>query len=333
MAGTLTQDQRIREDVSDLVYVADARETPFTSMIKKGAKLKSMTFEYQAGKLRQTRKRDSVPDGEDVKVLEKEPPKAQLEARAHYFRNAPHVGQITQYVNDAVGVKDAYAEAKAAAIMEQKRDIEARLLSDEESGPDDGVNGSRTRGLGNWIRTTAQTDKPVPDGYRTPAAQIFTGAIGTLDEATFNAMLQARWEATGVKPDLLMLAGSRVKNALADWVRYEPNKTGYTPKVQLTRAIVDGNKYYSSSIDMYSGDYGVINVMLSSWIGWNYTTQAADMYRAYVLDMSNVLLRPHTEPGHKALEDKGGGPRGIVDAILGFQAGSPNNHIKIAATA
>jgi hypothetical protein len=55
--------------------------------------------------------------------------------------------------------------------------------------------------------------------------------------------------------------------------------------------------------------------------------------RGYVLDMDMVELRYNRKPRFQELEDRGGGPRGIVDAICALCVKSPLALGKFAPTA
>jgi hypothetical protein len=53
------------------------------------------------------------------------------------------------------------------------------------------------------------------------------------------------------------------------------------------------------------------------------TTEAQRRGSGYILDLTKWGLAFKRKPGHKPLEDKGGGPRGIVDMIFGLRAKCP----------
>src|SRR3954469_14841854 len=142
-----------REDLADMVYVADRKVTPGLSSIKKGEKLRNMLYDFIV-KSYGSRKSGGVPDGKDVDAFDAQSPKKVLQARGEVFRRAPMVGFIAQKMSQAGGVAgtpNLFNEAKADQTIEHKRDMEKELWSEQDSRPDDGVNGSKARGLGLWI--------------------------------------------------------------------------------------------------------------------------------------------------------------------------------------
>src|SRR6516164_6540517 len=148
-----------RPDISDLIYLADVKPTPGLSTIKKGAKLKIMLFDFIL-KSMGGRKPVGVPDGKDVNAFDSQNPKVQLQARGTVARRAPMVGFIAEMESRSgsiAGVNDLMDDAIADQITESKRDMERELWSNSDSQPDDGVNGSRMRGLGRWIYNGTST--------------------------------------------------------------------------------------------------------------------------------------------------------------------------------
>ena len=188
-----------RQDLSDMIYLADRKVTPGISSIKKGEPLKNMLYDFVVKSLG-ARKKGGVPDGKDVSAFDAQSPKRQLQARGEVFRRAPMVGFIAQAMSEAGGVAgtpSVFNEAKADQMIELKRDMEKELWSNQDSRPDDGVNGSQFRGFGRWIYdgastltlaagdlspTTGYNELPVPSDVRTPGLQIFTGSIAAMTE-------------------------------------------------------------------------------------------------------------------------------------------------------
>lgn len=313
-----------REDLSDIIAVADSKSTPLTSRINKGKKPTNMLFSFQADAY-DTAKAGGVTDGKDVATADYENKAAnrkQIDARCEVFRRTPMVGFIAEEVSNVAGAPSEFARAKAKCAIEIKRDMETELLSTQDSSADNGTNGSKTRGLGAWIQNTAQTDLPVDSSFRTPVASIYSGTMANFDELALRGLLQSRFQQVGVTDSLLMVCGVEVRNAINDFARYVPNKTGSTVVV---RGFDQGKSTtISTAIDIYEGDYGSVELVTSLFVP---TTKTA-----YVLDLGFAELRTHTAPNYKPLPDQGGGPRGLIQAIVGLAVTNPLAHCKVSAS-
>ena len=84
------------------------------------------------------------------------------------------------------------------------------------------------------------------------------------------------------------------------------------------------------NITQYEGDFGIINIVPSTWLVHEsgVALSAAGKARGYLLDPG--LLTVHTLKAESATENenRGGGRRGYVEAILTLSVGSPLAHGK-----
>ena len=333
-----------RQDLSDMLYVADRKVTPGISSIKKGERLKNMLYDFIV-KSYGARKAGGVPDGKDVSAFDAQSPKKQLQARGEVFRRAPMVGFIAQEMSLAggvAGVPNQFNEAKADQLIEHKRDIEKELWSNQDSRPDDGLNGSKMRGLGRWIYdgvatltlsvddpspTTGYFELPVPADVRTPSNQIYTGQISTMTQAQFEALIQAKYENTGASSDLRGFVTPVIKNRVGFFSRYQPDVTTYTSRVFVSTGHLEGNTLFGASVDVYRSDWGTFELfpvltdfMPTAWTG-------------YFLDMAQPRLRNAGTFEQNDLPNMGGGPRSMIQSILSIFPGDPRAHAKIAGSA
>lgn len=351
-ALTALNQQGVREDLSNVFYMADAKETPFTSMVKKGKKpIDPNLWEYGL-KRRGERKRGGVPDGKDVDAFDSQNPKTFVQARSEVWRRNPMVGFIAaiRARNGGVaGVTDEMDDAIADQMEELKRDVETELLSNQDSRPDDGVNGTQTRGLGRWIwsgdvadtasgsglalaagdtsSATTYDELPVPVGYRTPSDQIFNGSVSAMTEAEFGDLIQAKWTNTGASSELRGFVTSAIKNRIGLLSKYEADVAGMTPNVQVTSGRVSGNTLFGPSIDVYKSDWGTFTLHPVS------NDFMPSAYTGYFVDMKQVTIRPTEMMQPTKLPNLGGGEREMIQSILGLEAGDPRAHAKIDGTA
>jgi len=332
-----------RQDLSDILYVADRKTTPGITSIKKGEPLKNMLYDFIV-KSYGARKPGGVPDGKDVSAFDAQSPKRQLQARGEVYRRAPMVGFIAQEMSLAggvAGVPNQYNEAKADQLIEHKRDIEKELWSNQDSRPDDGVNGSRMRGFGRWIYDGAATltldasdpspstgyyELPVPADVRTPGTQIYTGSISAMAQSTFDGLIQAKYENTGASSDLRGFVTPVIKNRIGFFSRYQPDVTGYSSRVFISSGQLEGTTLFGATVDVYRSDWGTFELFP---ILTDFTPTA---YTAYFLDMAQPRIRSAGTYETSDLPNLGGGPRCMIQSILSIFPGDPRAHCKIAGT-
>jgi hypothetical protein len=236
-------------------------------------------------------------------------------------------------------------DAVADQVIETKRDIEREMWSNSDSMPDDGVNGSRMRGLGRWLyngtstltlntaldspvsATTGFNELPVPSAYRTPSAQIFTGSIATMAETDLGALIQSKYENTGASSELLGFVTPTIKNRIGFFSRYQPNVSNYTPNVYVTSGKLDGATLIGATVDVYKSDWGTFRLMpvLVDFMPTAYT--------AFFLDNDHVRIRAGKMLDHQELPNLGGGPREVIQSVLSVIPGDPRAHCKIDGTA
>jgi len=333
-----------RQDLSDMLYVADRKTTPGISSIRKGERLKNMLFDFVV-KAYGNRKPGGVPDGKDVTAFDEQSIKRQLQARGEVYRRAPMVGFVAQEMSLAggvAGVPNQFNEAKADQLIEHKRDIEKELWSNQDSRPDDGVNGSKMRGLGRWIYdgvatltidpsdpspTTGYYELPVPADVRTPANQIYTGSISAMTQAQFEALIQAKYENTGASSDLRGFVNPVVKNRVGFFSRYQPDVTTYSSRVFITDRQLEGTTLFGATVDVYRSDWGTFELFP---VLTDFTPTA---YNGYFLDMAQPRLRSAGTYETADLPNLGGGPRAMIQSILSIFPGDPRAHCKIAGSA
>jgi hypothetical protein len=333
-----------RQDLSDMLYVADRKTTPGISSIRKGEPLKNMLYDFIV-KSYGARKKGGVPDGKDVSAFDAQSPKRQLQARGEVFRRAPMVGFIAQEMSLAggvAGVPNQMNEAKADQLIEHKRDIEKELWSNQDSRPDDGVNGAQMRGLGRWIYdgaatltldaadlspTTGYFELPVPADVRTPTNQIYTGSISAMTQAQFEALIQAKYENTGASSDLRGFVTPIIKNRVGFFSRYQPDVTTYSSRVFISSGQLEGTTLFGATVDVYRSDWGTFELFP---VLTDFTPTA---YTGYFLDMAQPRLRSAGTYDTTDLPNLGGGPRSMIQSILSIFPGDPRAHCKIAGSA
>lgn len=316
-----------REDLSDLLVVADAKNTPVTSMMKKGKKPTKTIFDWPVGQIPDP-DTDSVPDGLPVTSIEgTDDNRALLHGRVHKVRRTVGVSEMAEDVSTPAGIESEFKQAKAVKLIAVKRAIEAVFCGDQDSS----LSGTThtTRGLGSWINNSAQTDLPVPADYRTPTGSIYSGTIANLDEDDVLALMQSIYEQTGEMGDWDCPVGTTLKTRLSTFTLYQPDVASNT-RVRTFFATLA--KVLQSGVDIIKGDFGTMRLFPTLWNAFNNTTKVADAKRGYILKSDDLQMRANKLPGFKQLADDDSGPRGVISAIIAQQLGNPLQHGAIKAT-
>ena len=322
----------LREDLADVISVIDQKNTPVTSRIKAGSDLTNgSVFSWQADSYNDP-SFDGVLTNADVTTFD-DPAKNRvlLSGRAQKFRRSIKVDDFAQNVDNIAGVgkKKEMARGVSRALIELKRDMESAFCSSNDSQEQSGVNPYKTRGLGSWISSSAQTDLPVPASFRTPSASINTTATASLTESDVAAVLQSVYEQTGTIDTMDLVTGPNLKKRFSEFTRYSSGSNTALSTRQYTASLND--RTVISTVDTYIGDFGTINLVPTLFNAKD-AAAAVQSARGYLLNMDMLESRYGRRPRFQELEDQGGGPRGLVDAIAALVCWNPKGLGKFAAT-
>jgi hypothetical protein len=339
MAATLITSQTgIRQDLSDLIAVVDAKTCPVISMAKKGAEPINPLTQWQADAFNAATVPAGVLSNTDVSssdFVDNAANRVLLSARIQKFREVPSVDDLAQHVSEVAGIgkKKEMARAVSKSLEQMKRSMEAAFCSDQEGVEQSGATPYKTRGLGKWIQNGAQSDLPVNSAYRTPTASINTTATASLTENNIQDMLQSLYEQTGKAQTYSLVCGPALKRQFTSFTRTQFASTNVASAIRVLNQ-KDSSKIVSS-VDIFEGDFGTLELIPSLFLAKDATVNPAAVQngRGYVLDMDMVELRYNRKPRFQELEDRGGGPRGIVDAICALCVKSPLALGKFAPTA
>lgn len=324
MAQLIERDQiGKREDLANFIANVDQASTPLLSRIKSGdapgnTKLEWQVDDYPAVSI------DGVVDESDVGASDWEnfSARAILYNYVQIFNRFPRVSRLTN-VSDVAGIgKKEMAHQITKGLTMQKRDIEARFLSDSDAQAGTASVGYETKGLGHYISTASTGNAVTPSGYRPAAAQVDeTTTLANVTDDTIRDVLEAIWNNTGVPGKFVGLCGSAIKKRISDLTSFVQ---GTTSNVNLSDNTV------TQVVDIIDGDFGVVELHLSSFINVD-SNGAGDSNAIYFIDMDKVEARYASRPSFRALEDAGGGPRGIIESIVGLVCTNPLGFGKIIA--
>jgi hypothetical protein len=335
-----------REDLMDMIALVDAKDTPFSSMAKKGSKPGNMYFRWQSDSL-PTPEVGGTPDGVDVNLTTGVTNyvvgyRAELANYAQIFRRAVRVSKLTQDIADVAGVRDELADNVAKAITGIKRDMEVTMTSNQVSQVDNGTQTQayRTAGAQTWI-SNAGTGTPTPDGipsiFRTPTTSIVGSgaALGTsLTDAVVQGLLKSIFDQTGHYTSFDCIVGTDLKRAFTGLLgttslttvagtQAAPLAAGAT-KVQTFQRDAAADTFIQS-LDVFQGDFGTVRLHPTTFIGTvSGTSYTPTPFKGLVLDMNLIEVRYGGNVAQVTpLTDNGGGPGRLVEAVAGLVVGNP----------
>ena len=321
-----------REDLADLIAIADQKATPLVSAARKSTAPTNPLFSWLVDGYAAV-DRSGVLSNEDATTFSN--PAAQRErlyGRIQKLWRKPKVSDIAESVSDVagIGIKREMANAVTRSLKEIARDLEAVFCSDQDSQAESGANPFRTRGLGSWISNSAQSDSgtAVPAAYRTPSTSISTDTIANTTESVIQGLLQSVYEQTGKSKTFTLLCGPTLKRRFTEMTQVQFGTTNTAAVVRTYNADLSDNKI-EYKVDVFSGDFGEIMLVPSLYIRTD-VSAAASLRSGFLLDMDGIHLRYNRRPRYTPLPDLGGGPRGIIDTIAALQVDNPLTHGKIA---
>jgi hypothetical protein len=362
MPAVTTADQVVREDLSPAFLNIDARKTPLIAQMKRGEQLGNVLYSWTI-ETYDGRRTDGVPENKDADSFETNK-QYRVWNRVQKFWRTPHVTTEANDINVAPADFGRMKKEIVSKTREQQRDCEQRICDDRSSKDDDGVSGREFLGLGmvindgvsvgmsNAALVNADAQTQIPAQFTTPTAQIYTGLLTTMktsdgsnqlqvffDQNQLLNMLQNRFDNVGMTTELSFFCDALLKRHTAQFFgKYAPQIRVSDTVVRTPQAAVDENRLNITGVDMIETDFGPIDIHLVSFMPRQILSAGAPSIktigamsgRGYLLDMEHVRLRPSgLWLTYQTLEDKGAGPRGLLQSIIGYEFGDPRGHCKV----
>lgn len=321
-----------RENLTDFLTILEPEDCPKTSTFAKTSKVFNTYQTWQADTLANV-DFSGVLEGADVAAFNNESQnRARFGNYVQMFRRPWMVSRL-QEASDPAGVSSEVAQSKIKAMREIKRSFEAAVGSDNDMQADNGVVPWKTRGLGSWVKATAQTVNPVPTAFLTPSGNIDTTATGSLTESVFNDVYQSIFQQNGGRRNYTLFAGPNLKRAISKFQRQEGTTTAksYMVTQEATTHRVDLN------VTIYDGDFHTVAIVPDLFNGLLdgaavTSTTNQQKARGYVIDPMLVGIGYMLGVESEELEDQGGGRRGFVSATLLLMVKNPKGLGKFAGS-
>jgi hypothetical protein len=316
-----------REDLANLIALVDAKDTPFTSMAKKGAEPGNTLFRWQADRLPGTSAPTPIVDGTDVSSYDNytvdgaNQYRVELSNRVQIFRKAVRVSKLTQSsVTNVAGVRDELSNNVSKAITLIKREMEVAMCANQTAQVDNGTVGYRTRGLDKWIVTAANIDTvdlpAAASAFCPSASQISTVGTASLTETVVQDVLTGIYNQTGQFKNYDAIVGPTLKRAFTNLVftTAAAGTNQYNTIRTLTRDSSEPS--YISSVDVFEGDFGQIRLHPSLFLKNNFS--------GYIIPFDMLEVRYGGNVAEVTeLPNAGGGEARLVEAVAGLCVYNP----------
>jgi len=282
----------IREELSDLITNVDAKETPISSMAKRGSKPGNTTFRWQVDRNPEPSVELGILDGKDVDPTNPSSNadfkqytigyRTEVENNIHLFRRAVHVSNLTQDILNIAGVQNELSRQLAKATIDLKRSMEITFTSDIMPAIDDGVTPYRTRCLTAWLKkdkatATTNADKygvqnqsirEIDSNFVTPDSSIVgTGTdVSNLNENTVQDVMTSVYEQTGQFKNHEAVVGTKLKRQFTELVYTTRAPAGPSSSTGI-RSTRDANSdTISASVDYFEGDFGKLALIPTQFL-------------------------------------------------------------------
>lgn len=314
------------QDLSNEFANAESRKYPFTSSVHKGEPPKNAMLEYPVEKYEEPRT-DGAGDEDDP--AEYENPSAgdaNLYARVQTWERAAKIGGHAVTFTQQAGItpRNVVAKKIAKKLVELKGDIELTLLGDNESQADGGPGvPNKTRGLGKWAQSTAQTHYPVDANYLPPAASFSTDAVDTYTDDTILVPMQSSYTEHG-DPEcgITIWAGATWKKTLGRFTFYSRNVNNYTAVRHFQQG--PGDRIRMGKVDLLETDFGNANVRLARFINQAGNRRSAASQRTAIGVIDDMIeTRWGAQPYSEKLAKTGRSEKFLVTATGALAVTNP----------
>jgi len=313
-----------REDLADFIAILDARNTPFSTAVLKGDEPTNTLMQWEADVYADPKTAGTV-DGQDVQNYENAAEGRQkLYNHVQIFRRSAKVSRLANDVNVIPGGRKELAVATQKKLVEIKRDIEAAFLSANAAQDDNGLAPNQTRGMLSWATVTGSQPAylPTPAAFCPASGQVTATATASLVETDIQNILKAIYDNCGMAGDYVLFCGSTLRRAFTDFTRFALSGSANSTRIARMFTENQSETKVSATTAVFEGDYGTIEIMSCPFIGW---TSAAKLDAGLLVDMNRVKVRLNKMPLVEKLTDLGGGPRILVEAVMGLQVDNPKN--------
>jgi hypothetical protein len=330
-----------RQDLSNYITNIERENFPFLSALPKDKDPVSTNVETQMDDYGSTDDMSGVGTGEDVSSFTNQAENRAINTtKVMKMRETAMVDDFAENVSENPALaKGEYLEQVKKASVRLKMRIEKFALTRLEARTQQGATQYRTCAVGGWLKTGAPVGEQIsPARFRPTAAQVYTGTLADLREEHIHDQLQESFENTHGTGSFMGFLGSELKQTISLWSIFRPDQAGSS----VVRQFDGSADTLKTMVDILVGDFGRVQLVPSTRVRYFEddgsavpvaTTTAQRRGSGVILDMTRWAIAFKRRPNHRRLEDRGGGPRGLIDAIFALRSKSPRANSAIWVSA
>lgn len=307
----------VKPDWANYITNVEERNTPFLDWLNEDkTPVKNVLYEYQAEKWRDPKANAHV-DGKPWTVFQSVGEgRGELKARIQWLDGTGSISKLSEDVSDIAGIADQMAREIPKVEKEMFQDLEVAFCEDQEAQEDDGAAaGNKTRGIGKWVQSSAQSLYPVPSDFRPPAASCDTTATGSLTEDVIRGVLKSMADQCKGRKTVTGFVGPLLKQKFSGFQFYLPSSVA--TQASGTVFNQDGkSRMITRAVDVYESDWGRLELEISWWLAALNGSALVQNYRGYFLHRNMWKVRWKQRPKYYKPEFKGGSYEFAMDMIL-----------------
>lgn len=308
----------------------EPEETPFLTLIPKGAGPKATYHEVLADTLRKPRLTGTREGETAERGGNKANKRARFGAYLHRWQDSYGVTDIQQLISQAggtAGVPNELDRSKSKTVRELKRDIESVFCSnqDTQGGSDDAM---QARGAFKWLGSS-QTPA-IPDDYLVPAAQRLTSVTDFADigSNSVQSVLKSLKSQKGTASTFDVIVGNDYAEDADNWTLESSGSTNTQRRVQMSS---NANGEIDIAVRVFKCSFGTINLIPSEFL--NITSAGVGNASAALFINPEFWYAAFLEELHSMDETPtSGGQTGYVKAVGGLFCTMPKGNAFVANT-
>lgn len=323
-----------QEDWANYITNVEVRETPFMAWLEMDKNpVKATEYSYQAEKWRTPRDNKHIDGRPWTGFQSVGEGRARLRSLIQWFDVTGSISKLSEDVTDIAGIADQLAREIPKSLKEMRQDMEVAFLEDNDHVIGETQQSAfETRGVGEWVKATAQTLYPVDENFRPPSASIDATASGSLTENIIRNILQSMQRQTKAQSTITGFVGDSLKKAFSDFQLYIPSSVS-TQASGTTFQQSGTSKAITRAVDVYHSDFGRLELELNYWLINLSGSATAQAFRGYFLHRPMWKMRWKQKPQVYKPEFKGGSFEFAADCIAMLVCLNPKAEGKYAPTA
>lgn len=252
----------VQQDWANVVTNVQMVDTPFLGWIPVGRSVVQPERLYQAESFRKPAA-NVHPDGTPVQGAKSAGEnRKQLRSLIQYLTKAASVTKLTQDYGNQAGVADELAHEITNQTKELSKDIECAFLSAQECQIGvTGTKGYQTRGVPNWIQTTAQAVYPVDSSLFPAAAQVDTTATASMSEDVILNIMQGIGTTTRSTRPVTAFIAPNLQRQVNNFPMFTPGSGATLNQGAYPQPLRGG--VYERGVTRYITPFGPIDFVLS----------------------------------------------------------------------